>query len=89
MVRYAPSCDVIAREVGGEEVLLDLESGTYFSLNAVGTAIWQAIEAAPRCVDDLCVVVTDAFDVAAEVARADIAILIGDLVSRGLVEEVP
>lgn len=85
MTRYAPSADVIAREVGGEEVLLDLRSGTYFSLNAVGTAIWQAIEARPSDAEALCDTVTAAFDVAPDIARADIAALLDDLLSRGLI----
>jgi Coenzyme PQQ synthesis protein D (PqqD) len=37
------SPDVISQEVSGETVLLDLESESYFGLDAVGTRIWQLI----------------------------------------------
>ena len=33
--------DVIFRELNGEGVILDLESGTYFGLDAVDARIWQ------------------------------------------------
>jgi len=32
---------VVSREIEGETVLLNLESGRYFGLNAVGTRVWQ------------------------------------------------
>jgi hypothetical protein len=34
---------VMAREVGDELVILDLVSGSYFGLDAVGTRVWQLI----------------------------------------------
>ena len=42
--RLTVSPDVVFRELEGEAVLLDLESGTYFGLNAVGTRIWSLIQ---------------------------------------------
>lgn len=37
------SDDVLAQEVSGETVLLDLKSEHYFGLDAVGTRIWQLL----------------------------------------------
>ncbi len=34
----------VFRDLDGEAVILDLESGTYFGLNAVGTRVWQLLE---------------------------------------------
>jgi hypothetical protein len=39
--RLAPSERVVIRELSGESVLLDLKSGLYFGLNAVGTRVWN------------------------------------------------
>jgi len=33
--------DVVFRELDGEAVILNLETGTYFGLDTVGTRIWQ------------------------------------------------
>jgi len=35
--------DVLFRELDGEAVLLNLESGVYFGLNTVATRMWQLI----------------------------------------------
>jgi hypothetical protein len=38
------SPEVLFQEVGGEAVLLDLASETYFGLDDVGTRIWQLLQ---------------------------------------------
>ncbi len=38
------SKDALFRDLDGEAVILDVGSGTYFGLNAVGTRIWQLVE---------------------------------------------
>lgn len=41
--RVAIAPGVVYREVGGEAVLLDLDSQRYFSLDAVGTRMWALL----------------------------------------------
>jgi hypothetical protein len=41
---FAPNREVLVRDVDREAVLLDLEAGTYFGLNGVGTRIWHLLE---------------------------------------------
>ena len=41
---FIPSKAAVFRDLDGEAVILDLDSGTYFGLNAVGTRMWQLIE---------------------------------------------
>ena len=36
--------DVVFRELDGEAVVLNLDTGIYFGLDAVGTRIWRLIE---------------------------------------------
>ena len=38
------SSEVLAQEVDGETVLLDLQSESYFGLDEVGTRIWQLLQ---------------------------------------------
>jgi hypothetical protein len=84
-VRFAPHTSVVAREVGEEMVLLDLNTGVYFSLNAVGTVVWQALErgATPA---EACLALTDGYDVSLETARADVTAFLRQLVQAGLGE---
>lgn len=41
---FVLSSAAIFRDLDGEAVILDISSGTYFGLNAVGASIWQLIE---------------------------------------------
>ena len=45
--KFAVSDEVVAREVGGEMVLLDLASGQYFGLDTVGGRIWELLSERP------------------------------------------
>jgi Coenzyme PQQ synthesis protein D (PqqD) len=36
--------DLVCQELDGEMVLLDMQSGLYFGIDAVGTRIWQMLE---------------------------------------------
>jgi hypothetical protein len=47
---------VVAREVAGELVLLDLDSGTYFGLDSTATDMWRAITASESLGDALAIV---------------------------------
>lgn len=54
---FTASKDAIFRDLDGEAVILDLQSGTYFGLNAVGAHIWHLIERhghLQAVFDDLC-----------------------------------
>ena len=41
---FSISQEVLSQEVSGETVLLDLQSESYFGLDAVGTRIWQLLQ---------------------------------------------
>ena len=45
--RVQPSGEVLAQEVGGEAVLLDLAGERYFGLDPIGTRIWALLAPAP------------------------------------------
>lgn len=79
------SDDAVFRELDGEAVVLNLQSGTYFGLDPVGTRIWQLIEQY-----GLLSAVRDAlleeFEVEAEAATRDLTSLVTELADRGLVE---
>jgi len=52
--RYAPRSDaIIAEEIDGEVIIVDLDSGSYFSVTGVGVAIWNAIAAGASDVEVL------------------------------------
>ena len=77
--------DVFAREVGGETVLLDLATGIYFGLDAVGARIWQQIESENATLAEACDVVEREYDVSREQLERDVLALAERLLEHGLV----
>ena len=75
---------VLSRELSGETVLLNLESGVYYGLDPVGTRIWQLLMEG-RTIADICSTMIDEYDVAPDVLRGDVVRLVGELRERGIV----
>jgi len=75
---------VLYREVGGESVLLDLESSRYFALDEVGTRIWMELAAhgSPRRAT---AEVVRRYDVEGENAERDLLDLLAQLAREGLI----
>ena len=82
---YTASPDVVSREVAGEAVLLNLESGLYFGLNEVGSAIWQALDEGSHTLNSLCDLVEDRFDAPRSVIEGDVETLLRALEAHDLV----
>jgi hypothetical protein len=83
--RLEVSDDVVVRDVGGETVLLDLASGTYFGLDAVGARIWQLIEDEGATLAGACDVIAEEYDVTREELERDVLALAGQLAEHGLI----
>jgi len=75
---------VIAREVGGETVILELDSGTYFGLNPIATDMWRAI-AAGGSLGDALAIVERAYEVDPAVLRDDLLRLTEQMLRRRLI----
>jgi hypothetical protein len=73
------------REVGDEVMLLDLATGTYFGLNAVGGRFWQLLEEGKSPVEASEAMLAE-FDVAPEVLDHDLEALLDELAAQGLVQ---
>jgi hypothetical protein len=81
--RVQVSADVVFREIEGEAVLLDLASGRYFGLNAVGTRIW-AVLSGGGSVDDAVATIVAEFDAPETQITGDVRALVDELLGRGL-----
>lgn len=75
---------VMARQVAEEIVILDLASGNYYGLDAVGARIWSLLTAGKTPAEVLQTVVEE-FDVAPEEFERDLLKLLHELKEKGLV----
>jgi Coenzyme PQQ synthesis protein D (PqqD) len=76
---------VVSRELDGETVLLNLETGMYFGLDAVGTEMWRAIREAATLGDAL-IAVHGQYEVDEATIRADFLQLADELLAKGLLQ---
>ncbi|WP_072298075.1 PqqD family protein [Paracoccus sp. SM22M-07] len=84
---YVVSPDCVSCPVEDGVAILDLKSNTYFSLDEVGTSIWDQMSN-PASLDDLTQAVSAEYEVAPEECRGDIQDLLKDMLQHGLIQVV-
>ena len=75
---------VMARDVGGETVVLDLASGTYYGLDPIGARIWQLMSEGQTLVQ-VCDAMLAEYDVTREDIERDVLALTQTLLDKKLV----
>lgn len=70
------------RMLGGETIIMSAGDSTLFSLDEVGSFIWQKADG--RTLDSIAADICEEYDVTPEVARRDAEEFVAALVSRGL-----
>ncbi len=76
---------VISRELDGETVVLNLETGVYFGLDGVGTDIWNALRKGGRVEDALTAVLAQ-YEVPEATLADDLLRFVNQLASKGLLQ---
>lgn len=72
------------RSLEGESVLLNLETGIYFTLNETGTAAWELFDGTVSLAE-IGQLLCRRFEVDLEQVKSDLAELVGELRREGLV----
>ena len=75
---------VVARNLAGEMVILDLEKGIYFGLNAIGTRIWELLAKGSSVAQAKQMIVAE-YEVTETAAERDLTALVAELETRGLI----
>jgi hypothetical protein len=74
----------MSRQLGEECVMLDLDNGTYFGLDTVGTRVWQLLNEG-KSVDEACALLALEYDASREEIDRDVSELVKQLAASGLV----
>lgn len=80
-----PNDDVLFQEVGGEAVLLNLGSESYFGLNEVGTRVWMLLDKG-NSLQDICEILCAEYDVTFEQMQSDLLSLVDEMAKASLVQ---
>ena len=77
--------DVLFKELDGEAVILNMESGKYYGLDEVGTRMWETLSQHGQ-VELACQALLEEYDVAEDRLQQDLLELVDKLVSEGLLQ---
>jgi hypothetical protein len=83
--KITPHADVVWRLVEGEVVLLNVMSGQYYSLDAVGSRVWELIPNEGAALGGLCATLAQEFDAPVERIQQDVDTLMGHLLAVDLI----
>jgi hypothetical protein len=84
----AVSPDQLSADLADEAAVLNLTSGQYYTLDAVGATIWRFVHE-PRMIADIEARILSEYDVDADRCSGDVAVLIDALLGEGLVRVTP
>ncbi|MFZ5746784.1 MAG: PqqD family peptide modification chaperone [Pseudomonadota bacterium] len=76
---------LMAAEAGDELLMMNVDLGRYFNLNAVGARVWELLET-PTTLDRLVEALTAEYSVSPDIARAEVTAFLKELHARGLVK---
>jgi hypothetical protein len=86
---YVRSDSVVSRVIAGETLVVPIRGSvgdlaSLYSLNAVGSTIWKALER-PKDIGDLAGLVESEYDVSSDQAQRDVEKFLGEMRTAGLV----
>jgi hypothetical protein len=82
---FARSREIAARELDGEMMIMSARDSTLFSLNEVGTAIWQAADGTTPLEEIVERKICAEFEVAPEEALKDAETFVRELAQHGII----
>lgn len=77
--------DVVFRQVGEEIVFLNLETGFYYGLDAIGFRMWELLME-KKSLDPVIETLKQEYEVAPEILRRDLLHLLEELHTKGLLK---
>ncbi len=82
---YKIPSHTVFREIDGQAIALNLETGQYYTLNELGTRIWALLQQEDSIAGIVRAIEAE-YEVTREQARTDLEVFLKDLQQNGLVE---
>ena len=84
LTRYQRSPEMVHSSIDGEVVMMSMEKGEYFGLNAMGSRIWELL-AKPHSIEELCHELMRSFEVDQETCLSEVSRFLGEIADQKLV----
>jgi hypothetical protein len=85
-MKYKLSNSQVSTTLSGDSVILNHKKGEYFTLNEVGSLVWEQMQSGPKNVEELITAVQTEYEISYDECKSDIESLIKDLTNENLVE---
>ena len=79
--------ELVSSNLDGETVMMSVENGKYYGMDAIGSRVWALIKQ-PRSVSELCDILLREFNVARERCEKDVLIFLNKLAEDNLIRIV-
>jgi hypothetical protein len=84
---FTRGADVITQQVSDETVLFNMETGHYYSLNELGSRVWELLDGI-RTLPEITEILASEYEAPSSVILADVQDLVGSLLGKRLVVNV-
>ena len=81
----AAAKEQVSCDLAGEAAILDLKSGQYYGLNAIGARIWSLMQE-PHSISEVLRTLLEEYDVDAAQCEEDVLALVQKMAASGLIE---
>ena len=78
------SDDVVVSQVDDELVMMSIEKGQYYSLDEIGSRVWELVKE-PRSISAICDVLVEEYDVARAACEQDMVEWLSELAEEKLI----
>lgn len=76
--------DLISTEMGADTVMMSIDHGAYFRLNAVGGLAWGLLEQ-PQTIETMCTQLCAKYQVEPSICEQDLMAFLADMQRKGIV----
>jgi|GEM_PF-2914481 len=87
-MKYGLTQKQVSSLLGNEIVILNHQDGVYYSMEDVGTLVWEKLNEQPHTFDELVAHICQVYEIDEATCRTDLAGLMASLVKEKLVSEL-
>ncbi len=80
----ARNLEIITNEIDDELVMMSVEEGKYFGLNAIGASIWEQLEE-PKTIESIVNILLDKFEVNQEQCEKESLDFISEMIKKNVI----
>lgn len=86
--KWKADSNVLSSKIDDEVVLMSIDSGFYYTLDSVGTAVWYLLSKQPQTIEELISQLMEEYEVDKETCMKDVQEFLEEMASKKLIVPV-